>query len=317
MPHAHHDAHHDAHRHDRHAHGPSAAAGDRRVGAAIALNLILSLSQIAGGIVSGSIALIADAMHNLSDVLALVLAFAARRIARRAATPAMSFGYARAEVVAALVNYTTLVLVSVWLAGEAVVRLLDPPEVTGWVVVVLALLAFAVNGGTTLLTWRMARDSVNIRAAFLHNLTDAATSLAVALGGALILLFGWRYVDPLVTLGISAWILVHSLRAAGPVVRILMLGAPEGGDVAALSGRIADIPGVAGMHHLHWWQIDERRSSVEAHVVVAEGADAAEVTARVRHVLATEFGVAHATLQAETPAGTCAGPDCHGRPSAS
>ncbi|MCX7643809.1 MAG: cation diffusion facilitator family transporter [Rhodobacteraceae bacterium] len=305
MPHDHH-----LHHHDHPPHGPSEAAGDRRVAAAILLNFCLSLAQVAGGIASGSIALIADALHNLSDVLALVLAFAARRIARRPATPGMSFGYARAEVVAALINYTTLVLVSIWLSVEALIRIADPPEVTGWIVVVLALVAFSVNGATTLLTWRMASDSVNIRAAFLHNMTDAATSLAVALGGALILLFGWRLVDPLLTLGISAWILIHSLTEIRPVIRILMLGTPEGADVAGLRARIEAVAGVDEAHHLHWWQIDERRSSVEVHLVLADGADAATVTASVRDILARDFGIVHATLETEDVGTSCVRREC-------
>jgi cobalt-zinc-cadmium efflux system protein len=293
-----------------HGHHHHAASGDANVAVAVAVNLVLTAAQVAGGIAAGSVALIADAVHNLSDAVSLVIAFAARRIARRAATPEMSFGYGRAEVVAALVNYTTLIVISVWLGYEAVARLVDPPVVTGWIVVALAAVALAVNSATALLTWRLAKDSVNIRAAFLHNLSDAGTSLAVILGGILISLYGWRWVDPAVTLAISGWILIHALHEIGPVIRILMLGAPEGADIAAIRDRIEADEAVEGTHHIHLWQIDEHRASFEAHLVLRDGADAALAAHRIKRLLRTEFGLSHATLECETPSGGCAGGGC-------
>lgn len=177
--------------------------GDRLLGWAVAVNLGLTAVQVAGGLVSGSIALLADAVHNLSDALALLLAWAARRVARRAATPAMSFGYGRAETVAALVNYTALALVALYLAAEGLMRLLDPPAVEGWVVVAVAGVALVVDAATAALTWRLARESSNIRAAFLHNLADALGSVVVIVAGTLILLYDWRLIDPLATLAIA------------------------------------------------------------------------------------------------------------------
>jgi cobalt-zinc-cadmium efflux system protein len=147
-----------------HGHGIGADAGDRRLGLAIAVNLALTVAQIAGGVLSGSVALIADAVHNLSDALSLLLAFVARRIARRPADAAMSFGYRRAESVAALMSYTALIVVALYLAGEGAMRLFDPPPVDGWIVVVVAGVALAVDTATALLTWRMAKESANVRA---------------------------------------------------------------------------------------------------------------------------------------------------------
>lgn len=301
---------HHAHAHHGHSHGHAhldADAGDRRVALAVVVNLALTFAQIAGGIVSGSVALIADAVHNLSDAVSLVIAFAARRIARRPADTAMTFGYARIEVVAALVNYTTLILISVWLAYEAVMRMLDPQPVLGWIVVILAGVALVIDIATAALTWRLSKDSVNIRAAFLHNLADAGSSVAVIIGGTLILLYDWWLVDPIITLGISAYILWHVLSDIAPVLRILMLGAPPNLRQAEIEKAIAAEDGVEEVHHLHLWQIDERRSSVEAHLVVAEGRDFAEVVARVKAMLRGQFGLAHATLEAETRQSGCAG----------
>lgn len=324
MAHDHHhdDHHHDGHHHDgpdhahhgRHGHGAgghghhhAAPESDRAVAAAVAVNLVLTAAQIAGGVISGSVALIADAVHNFSDAITLIIAFAARRIARRPADAGMSFGYARIEVVAALANYTTLVLISLWLAYEAVMRLLDPQPVEGWIVVALAGLALVIDLVTAALTWRLAKESVNIRAAFLHNLADAGSSLAVIIGGALILLYDWRLADPLITIGISGWILWHALSDLGPVIRILMLGVPPGADMGELARAIEAEPGVEEVHHLHLWQMDENRNSVEAHLVLAEGSDFTEVVARVKRLLRDRFGLAHATLEVETRASGCAG----------
>ncbi|MEZ5887891.1 MAG: cation diffusion facilitator family transporter [Paracoccaceae bacterium] len=310
-----HDHDHPGHDHagGRHHHGHShgiEGRGDWQVAAAVATNLILTAAQIVGGIIAGSVALIADAMHNLSDALALVIAFAARRIARRPAHPGMSFGYGRAEVVAALVNYTTLIVICLWLGYAALERMVDPPPVEGSVVVILAGIALVVNSITALLTFRLARESMNIRAAFLHNLSDAGTSLAVIVSGLLVLWFDWRLADPLITLLISLWILWHCGREIGPVIRILMLAAPEdmaGGEVRAAI--LADA-GVADVHHLHLWQIDERRTSLEAHLVLTEEAEAADVLARVKAGLADRFGLSHTTFEVEAAGTDCAGQAC-------
>lgn len=298
-----HDHNHD-HSHAHHHHG------DGNIGWAIVVNLALTVAQIAGGIVSGSVALIADAVHNLSDAVSLIVAFAARRIARRPATPQMSFGYGRAEVVAALVNYTTLVVIAVWLAAEAFGRLVDPPPVQGSIVIWLAGLALVIDLITAALTYRLAKESVNIRAAFLHNLADAGSSVAVILGGVLILAFGWHLADPLITLAISGWILWHALVEAVPVIRILMLASPPAADLTMLRSRILAVPGVEDLHHLHLWQIDERRNSLEAHLVLRDGADSTATVTLVREMLAHDLGIAHATLETETRVSGCSAPAC-------
>src|SRR5215207_36408 len=218
-PHDHHDQDHDhaghghgfeavaqrprkAHGHHHHDHGVSAEAGDRRVLWAVLVNVILTFAQIAGGIFAGSLALVADAIHNLSDAAALGLAFTARRIARRPSNETMTFGYGRAEGIAALINYTTLIVISVYLVYEAVWRLAQPEPVDGWIVVIIAGVALVVDTITALLTFRLAKDSANIRAAFLHNVADALGSIGVIIAGTLVILFDWWIVDPIVTIAI-------------------------------------------------------------------------------------------------------------------
>ncbi|GIX12981.1 MAG: cation efflux system protein [Paracoccaceae bacterium] len=290
--------------HHHHRHGTD--AGGRRLALAIAVNLGLTLAQVAGGLFSGSLALIADALHNLSDAVALLLAWGARRIARRPADGRMTFGYGRAEVIAAFVNLLALLLLGLWLVAEALARLVDPPPVEGWTVVLIAALALVIDTVTALLTRAMARDSLNIRAAFLHNVADALGSVAVIVAGAMVLIWDWRLADPLVTLMVAGWILWQAAAALGPVLRILMLGTPPGPGPEALRARLAGLPGVEEVHHLHLWQIDEHRSSVEAHLVIAPDRweEAEAITAAARARLRDEFGIAHATLQAERP-GAC------------
>lgn len=284
-------------------------AGDRRVSIAIWANALLTVAQIVGGILSGSLALIADALHNFSDMASLAIAFAARKIARRPADARMTFGYARIEIVAALINYTTLILIGLYLGYEGIGRLIDPQPVTGWIVVALAGVALVVDLATVALTYAMSKDSVNIRAAFLHNLADAMGSVAVMVAGTLILLYGWTLVDPIVTLGIAGYILWMSAHEIGAVIRILMLAAPVGLDADAIAHRIAAIPGVAGLHHMHLWMMSERRVALDAHLVIDEGrwSEADAIKAAVKAMLTEEFGLAVTTLELECARHACTG----------
>lgn len=280
--------------------------GDRRLGLAIVVNLALTAAQIAGGVISGSLALVADAIHNLSDALALLIAFGARRIARRPADAVMTFGYARAETVAALINYTTLILIGAWLVYEALLRFAAPQPVNGWIVVVLAAVALAVDLVTAALTWRMAKSSMNVRAAFLHNLADALGSAGVIVAGTLVILYDWTLADPIVTLLIAGYILWHALAEIGAVIRVLMLGTPPGVPVEAVLSALRGEDGVVDVHHLHLWQMEERRAAVDAHVVLAEGrwGEADAIKARLRARLAA-LGIGHATLELECHRHAC------------
>ena len=246
-------------------------AGDRRIALALAVNLGLTAAQVAGGILSGSLALIADALHNFSDAISLVIAFAARRIARRPRDEAMTFGYGQVEVVAALINYTTLIVIGLYLLYEAALRLVDPQPVEGWMVVVIAGVALVVDLAAAALTHAMSRTSVNIRAAFLHNVADALGSVAVIVAGTLILLYDWRLVDPIVTALIAGYILWQALIEIGPVIRILMLGSPPDVETGAVLDAVRALDGVADLHHAHFWQMDERCACVDGSSNVSPG----------------------------------------------
>lgn len=277
--------------------------GDRRLWIATGANILLTVAQIVAGLFSGSLALIADAIHNLSDAISLVLALVARRIARRPADAAMTFGYGRAEVVAALINYTTLITLSIWLAFEGVMRLFDPQDVEGWTVVIVAGIALAVDTLTAFLTLRMAKHSMNIRAAFLHNLADALGSVAVIVAGTLILLYDWRLIDPIVTLGISAYILWHAASEIMPVIRILMMGSPDQPTAEDVLGALRALPDVVDVHHLHLWYMQEDEIALEAHIVQAGQDDRLRKSAKA--LLADRFHIHHSVIEVEPADDAC------------
>ena len=327
MPHDHapQAGHGHAHGHSRgqeHTHGHAGHshphvdpdAGDARVAWAVAVNMALTVAQVVGGILSGSLALIADALHNFSDAVSLIIAFVARRIARRPAHAGMSYGYGRAEVVAALVNYTTLVVIALFLVYEGVMRAFDPQPVDGWIVVWIAAIALVVDLLTAALTYALSKESMNIRAAFLHNVADALGSVAVIVAGTLVLLFGWTWVDPAVTLLIAAYILWHVKAEAGDVLRVLMLASPPGMDAHRVLQAIEEVEGVRGVHSLRLWSVQEHAAALEAHVVLTPGmwGEADQVKREVKDLLRARFGIAQSTLELECARHACEGAEAIG-----
>ena len=291
-----------------HDHGHiDAGSGDKRVAIAIWANGLLTVAQIAGGILSGSLALIADALHNFSDMASLVIAFGARKIARRPADARMTFGYGRVEIVAALINYTTLIVIGLYLLYEGAMRFVDPVEVGGWTVVILGGVALVVDALTAGLTWSMQKGSVNIRALFVHNLSDALASVAVIVGGTLILLYDVTWVDPAITLGIAGYILYLAVTEIGGPIRTLMLGSPPDLDNDAVIGAVRGVEGVADVHHVHLWQMEEHEAALDTHVVVEDAAwDRLEDVKRaIKARLKEEFGIGHSTLEFEREDRAC------------
>ena len=276
-------------------------SGDKRVAVAIWANGLLTVAQIAGGILSGSLALIADAIHNFSDMASLVIAFGARKIARRPADAKMTFGYGRVEIVAALINYTSLILIGFYLIYEGVMRWIDPLEVAGWTVVILGGVALFIDTLTAWLTWSMQKGSVNIRALFLHNLSDALASVGVIVGGALILLYDLRWVDPVITIGIALYILYLAFTEIGEPIRTLMLGSPPEIDTDAVVAAVEAVDGVDEVHHAHFWQMQEHEAALDTHVVIEDGrwGDLEAIKVTIKERLRDEFDIEHSTLEFE------------------
>jgi len=201
--------------------------GDQRLLIAIIINMLLTLAQVVGGIISGSLSLIADALHNFSDASSLLIAVIARKIGRQPPDAFKTFGYKRAEVIAALINLVTLVLIGLYLIYEALWRFYSPQEIEGWIVVIVAGVALVIDVATAMLTYSMSKNSLNIRAAFLHNVSDALASVGVIVAGSLILLYGWYWTDTVMTLAIAGYVLYQAATMLPLTIHILMQGTPS------------------------------------------------------------------------------------------
>ncbi len=291
------------HAHHHHAHeGADGPARDRRaraLGLALAVTAGFTAVEAVAGVLTGSLALLADAGHMLSDNVALALALGAIWLARRPPTADRSFGYRRAEIIAALANGVGLVAIAIWIFVEGGRRLADPPEVEGGWVLAVASLGLLVNLAAAGLLHRGGRDSLNVRAAFLHVLGDLAASGGVIVGALVILGTGWRTVDPLVSILIGVLILVSSWSVLRESVSVLLEAAPQGMDVDAIGGRMAAVPGVAEVHDLHVWTITSGFTSLSAHLLVDRDQDCHVRRRAVEELLRREYGIAHTTLQAD------------------
>jgi len=281
--------------------------GDRRLIVAIAINMLLTLAQVVGGIVSGSLALIADALHNFSDAASLLIAWVARKIGRQAADRFKTFGYKRAEVIAALINLVTLVLVGFYLIYEAIWRVFEPQVIDGWTVIFVAGIALMIDVGTAMLTYSMSKRSINMRAAFLHNVSDALASVAVIVAGTVILLYDWYWADTLLTLIIAAYVLYQAATLLPKTIHILMEGAPENISIEEVIKVMEHVEGVSNVHHVHLWQLDEHVNALEAHVVIDDFGGTEKIKMALKLELETKFSIAHSTLEFEID---CCGKVC-------
>jgi len=282
-----------------HSHGNPSEIGERRLWWAVGANILLTLAQIIGGIISGSLSLIADALHNFSDAASLLIALVAIRIGRKPPDKFKTFGYKRAETVAALINLTTLIIIGLYLCYEAIMRFITPEPIAGWTIVIVAGIALVVDVFTALLTYSQSKNSMNIRAAFLHNLTDALASVGVIIAGTLILLYGWIWTDAAMTLLIAGYVLYHGIVEIPKVIHLLMEGTPEGIDLNDVVQSMETIDGVNNVHHVHIWQIDENRNALEAHVVLSEVDRMESVKSTIKSHLHDEYHIEHSTLEFE------------------
>jgi len=291
-----------------HEHNHSVGSlGDKRLIGAIGVNVALTLAQVVGGILSGSLSLIADALHNLSDAASLLIALIARKIGRRPPDAFKTFGYRRSETVAALINLVTLIIVGLYLIYEAIGRLFSPQPIEGWTVVVVAGIALVVDIITALLTYTMSKNSMNIKAAFLHNVSDALASVGVIVAGTLILLYGWYWTDTALTLMIAGYVLWQGFSMLPKTIHLLMEGAPEGVSIADIIGTMESIDDVESVHHLHIWELAEDKIALEAHVVIRKNSlpDMERVKSDLKRVLLDKFKVSHSTLEMELDDSFC------------
>ncbi|GEK29676.1 cation diffusion facilitator family transporter [Furfurilactobacillus siliginis] len=264
------------------------------------LNLIITVAEIIGGVLSGSLALLSDAFHNLGDSLSIVLGYVAQRIGGRPQNSQQTFGYRRAEILAAFVNGLFLIGVSLVLMFEAAQRFMKPEPINGGIMLTVAVIGLLANVISALLMHHGAKDSLNIRATYLHIMADALSSVAVIVGGIIIVFFNLTWVDPLLTLLVSFYIIYETWPVIRDTVKILMQTAPDL-DYDQIAADIKTIPGVIRVHHIHAWQIDENKVVFSAHVNLKDVqlSVAEETVASIKAMLMDKYHICHVTIQPE------------------
>ena len=268
----------------------------------IVLNLTITVAQIVGGIISGSLALISDAIHNLSDSVSIILAWFAQVLSSKPSTLKSTFGYKRAEILAAFINSVALIIISVYLIYEAVNRILYPKTVDAKWMFWLGLLGLVANGISVLILEREKNKNINIKAAYLHLLGDALTSLAVIVGAVLIWFFNIIWVDAVVTILIGVYLLMHTWKLLKESVTILMQMAPADIQITEIEMRLRQIDEVKNIHHIHVWNLTDKLLHFECHLELEKDLQISEtnnISEKVRKILYDEFDIEHVTIQFE------------------
>lgn len=268
----------------------------------IVLNVIITIAQIVGGIVSGSLALISDALHNFSDVLSLVFSLVAHKLSRRKATINQTFGLKRSELLAAFVNAATLIIVAFILIYGAIQRFFKPQEIESNLVIWLALLGILVNGFSVILLKKDADHNLNMKSAYLHLFTDMMASVAVLVGGLLMKFYGWFWVDSVMTILIAVYLIIVGSDLIKKSTKMLMLFTPEGIDIKEVVREVHKIAGAGKLHHIHIWHLNEEEIHLEAHLECSEDFTLTQfnnLLNDVELVLFEKFGINHITIQPE------------------
>jgi len=289
-----------SHSHDHHSHHHRQ---EKNLLFTLFLNLIITGAQAAGGILSGSLALLSDALHNLSDGAASFISLMAVRLSKKETSPEKTFGWRRAEILAALLNTVILTVMVILIFKEAIERLLEPSRTLNpfWIMI-LGGVGLLANALSALILKKDAQDSLNIRSAYLHLLTDALASLAVVTGGAVMALFGWFWLDPVLSLLLGIFVLKESAGILKESVEILMGFTPKEVNLDALCRRVETLEGVANLHHVHVWKLSDHEIHFEAHLDLNQDWPLSRVDALrmgIEELLRCEFGIAHVTLQCE------------------
>ena len=296
-----------AHSHESHDHSHAPAdVNSRRLWLTLALVVAYMGAEVVGGVVSGSLALIADAGHMLSDAAALGLTIFAMRYARRPATSRRTYGSYRAEIIAALVNGATLVAVAIYIFIEAFQRFRQPPEVEGGLMLVIASGGLLVNGAGLLILHGGRGENLNMRGAWLHVLTDALGSLQAIIAGGLIWAYGWRWVDPAASVLIGLLVIYSSWSLIRQSVAVLMESAPGHIDVDAVREALLELPDVSHVHDLHVWTITSGFVALSAHITSPEPANHQAVLKASQAILQKKFSIRHTTIQIDRD------PQCEG-----
>lgn len=289
---------HHSHNHRIHKHN----VGGKNLLFSILLNIGITVAQVVGGIISGSLALLSDALHNFSDVISLIISYVAHKLSRRKASTAQTFGLKRSELIAAFVNALTLVLLALYLSYEAITRFFEPVFIQPGLVIWMSILGIAANGLSVLLLRKDANHNLNMKSAYLHLLTDMMASVAVLVGGLMMKYFQLYWVDSVMTLIIGIYLMVVGAGLLKSSTKMLMLFTPEHIDIKEIVREVHKIPGVNKLHHIHVWHLNEEELHLEAHLDCTDDITMSQfniLCLEVEDVLYDKFGINHVNIQPE------------------
>ena len=285
-----------------HSHHTTGDNKERSMVITIILNFTITVLELIGGVLSGSLALISDALHNLSDGISVIISFMALKISKKQRDHKMTYGYKRAEIIAALFNSAVLVIIAFYLLREGVLRLLNPEEINALMMIGVAFIGLTANSLSVFLLHGGAKKSINIKSAYIHLLADAFSSLGVIFGGIAIFFLNVYWLDPLITILIALYILIESYKIIGKTTRILMQAVPENIDIEEIKIKIEKLDDIEDIHHIHLWQTNDRDIHLECHVNVCDDLTLSEtehVRQQVENILKDEFNIKHLTMQVE------------------
>lgn len=288
----------DHHHHHHHSHN---MRGKKLLWVTL-LNFSISVFQVIGGILSNSLSLISDAIHNFGDTLAIFIAFLAGKHANKKPDEKKTFGYKRTEILAALFNGVVLIAICPFLFAEAYKRFIDPQPIKGGMMLVVAVFGLVANLISVLVLQKEKSDNLNVRAAYLHLLGDTLSSVAVIAGGIAIVVWQFYWLDPLVTVAVALYILYHTWGVVRETVDILMQSSPRNIELAKIQERVESLPEIENIHHVHIWQMDDKNIHLEAHINLLRDlplSKAQSIRQEVENILKSEFGISHITLQIE------------------
>lgn len=290
--------HHHGHDHAHHHH----QVEGKNLLFSIILNLVITVAQVLGGIFSGSLALISDALHNFSDVLSLVFSYVANKLSKKEASVNQTFGYKRAELIAAFINAMTLIIVALFLVYGAIERFFNPQEIKSGLVIWLSILGIVANGLSVLLLKNDADKNLNMKSAYLHLFTDMLASVAVLVGGLLMKYYQWFWVDSVLTLLIAIYLLIVGFNLLKESTQMLMLFTPVHIDIKEIIKEVHQIPGTGKLHHIHVWYLNEEELHLEAHLDCVDDIKMSEfndILHKIEHVLFEKFHINHINIQPE------------------
>lgn len=284
-----------------HKNNGSEGTSEKSLFITMALNFIITIAEVIGGLLSGSLSLVSDALHNFSDGISIIITYIAMRLSKKPKTFKYTFGLKRAEIIAAIVNSSSLIIISFFLIKEAIERFYNPSPIAGSLMLIVASLGLIANVTGTFLLQKGSKDNLNIRAAYFHLLSDAISSVAVIVGALFIIFYKIYWIDPLLTVIISLYILKETYEIVKESVEVIMMSSPDGIDLNELKIIVESITGVKNLHHIHLWKLNDNDTHFEAHIEVdnVTVSETSVLQKQIEHTLHDKYEINHTTLQFE------------------